>query len=284
MWAIILLAMILYLCALMLVQMVAEHKRNTMELPPEVELFWGSLGKAIFTLFKSITGGLSWEVCADALAEVGWSHVAIYVLFIIFTVLALLNIINGVFCASAMESAELNRDLAVQKHVGLHREYTQKVRELFKEIDKDDSGVITLYEFEQKMHDEDCVAFMATLDIEADVAWDLFKLIDADQSGSIDIDEFVKSCLRLRGAAKSLDIARLEDKIVRFDKVLAKIATDMTASKTLFEGNLARRYGSQRHIAPVIEAISLSQERNRLPQQSSSIEEEPTRSCWNDRT
>mmetsp|Transcript_68084 Transcript_68084/g.129607 ORF Transcript_68084/g.129607 Transcript_68084/m.129607 type:complete len:115 (-) Transcript_68084:130-474(-) len=37
----------------------------------------------------------------------------------------------------------------------------------------------------------------------------LFKLLDADKGASLDMDEFVAGCMRLRGNAKKLDLARL---------------------------------------------------------------------------
>merc|ERR1711862_166294 len=37
----------------------------------------------------------------------------------------------------------------------------------------------------------------------------LFRLLDRDMSGSISIEEFVRGCLRLRGPARSNDVAAL---------------------------------------------------------------------------
>ena len=37
----------------------------------------------------------------------------------------------------------------------------------------------------------------------------LFNLLDADDSGSISVKEFIQGCLRLRGQAKSIDVATL---------------------------------------------------------------------------
>merc|ERR1712039_328640 len=40
-------------------------------------------------------------------------------------------------------------------------------------------------------------------------AWTLFQLLDADGTYTIDIEEFVMGCTRLRGSAKSIDIAKV---------------------------------------------------------------------------
>jgi len=70
------------------------------------------------------------------------------------------------------------------------------------------------------MESDESTAFFAALEIEADLAWDVFKLIDTDEGGSLDIDEFVTGCLRLRGPAKSLDVAKLHYMCKRLDKML----------------------------------------------------------------
>lgn len=44
------------------------------------------------------------------------------------------------------------------------------------------------------------------MNVNPEEAASLFHLLDSDQSGSIDYDEFVGGCMRLRGAAKAIDI------------------------------------------------------------------------------
>jgi hypothetical protein len=229
-WALLLLLVLIYIFALMEVQLVSDHHDESSEgFSPEVELFWGTLPTAMFTLFKSVAGGLSWHDCLHPLWNVHWSCVLLFVVFISFIVLAILNVISGVFCASAMEAAEHDKELAVQKHIDRQKEYVVKIRELFKDIDTDNSEVITLDEFEKHLEDDDAAAFFSTLQIDADTAWDLFKLLDADEGGSIDIDEFVSGCVRLRGTAKALDVAKLHHICLRTDKLLVQLDAQVKA-------------------------------------------------------
>merc|ERR1712080_448889 len=51
--------------------------------------------------------------------------------------------------------------------------------------------------------------WLESLDIDTHDAWTLFKLLDTDDSDSIDIEELVLGCLRLKGPARSMDMARL---------------------------------------------------------------------------
>ena len=40
-------------------------------------------------------------------------------------------------------------------------------------------------------------------------AWSFFKLLDLDSGGAVEIEEFLMGCLRLRGSARAIDIAKL---------------------------------------------------------------------------
>lgn len=39
-------------------------------------------------------------------------------------------------------------------------------------------------------------------------AWSFFKMLDLDESGAVDMEEFLMGCLRVRGAAKAIDISK----------------------------------------------------------------------------
>merc|ERR1711920_38806 len=66
-------------------------------------------------------------------------------------------------------------------------------------------------EFMDHVQDERVVAYFATLDLQASDAITLFELLDSqthDERG-IAIDDFVHGCLRLKGPAKSADMAAM---------------------------------------------------------------------------
>merc|ERR1719491_2363433 len=104
--------------------------------------------------------------------------------------------------------------------------HEETVRQLFKEIDNDDSNMITLDEFEAHWNSEECAAFFATLDIEADQAWELFRLLDRDGGGQIDVEEFVHGCLHLNGNATAMHAANLTRMSTAMDSRLARLRQD----------------------------------------------------------
>merc|ERR1719335_283920 len=104
------------------------------------------------------------------------------------------------------------------------RHFIQHISALFTKMDKDGSGYITIEEFEERFMDPHVQAYFSSLDLNPEDAWEFFKLLDADHGGILDIEEFVDGCMRVRGPAKSIDIARMMHQQKRMVKVIAEIA------------------------------------------------------------
>ncbi|CAK0814257.1 unnamed protein product [Prorocentrum cordatum] len=77
--------------------------------------FFGSGTTAFLTLLACVTGGVNWMDVSNALLSMGPFHAWFFVLFIVFTVLCVLNILNGVFVNVAIVSAQTNKELAVDR-------------------------------------------------------------------------------------------------------------------------------------------------------------------------
>eukprot|EP00933_Yihiella_yeosuensis_P055403 TRINITY_DN54161_c0_g1_i1.p1 TRINITY_DN54161_c0_g1~~TRINITY_DN54161_c0_g1_i1.p1 ORF type:complete len:235 (+),score=54.23 TRINITY_DN54161_c0_g1_i1:42-707(+) len=183
----------------------------------ESNRFFGSVGRSMFTLYKSVTGGLSWHDATTPLEEVSWVAVWVFVCYIGFTVLAVLNVVTGVFCHSAIEASTADKETAVLAQLTNQKHYVEAIKKVFSEIDEDQSKQITIDEFEKKLDDENMAAYFHSIDIDTQDAWALFKLIDNDGSGCIDLEEFVSGCLQLRGSAKAIHVAKMsyENKSLR---------------------------------------------------------------------
>jgi len=212
-WTALLLSIIMYVFGIVFSQSASEHiieaqwadgfdQRN-------LRFYYGSLPRSIFTLFKSIVGGVDWEVAVIPLADVGWILVVLFILFIAFTNLAVMNVVTGLFLQSALEQAQQDRDHVIQQQLTQKNVYVASIRRLFRELDTAGEGNITLLEFEHNLGEARMQAFLNAIEIDPSDAWTFFKLLDSDGGGSVDIDEFVEGCLRLRGNAKSIHVAQM---------------------------------------------------------------------------
>lgn len=216
-WALVLLALIMYVFAIILSQAAIDRLVHLQDIPrPEwstsdtaLESFWGSMGDAASTLFMSITGGISWHVAETPLMGLSLAWKVVFMLYISFTMFAVLNVMTGVFCQSAIESAARDHDMAMQNVVTDKENFMRKFRHLFHMLDVDDTGYITLVELEERMEDHDVKTYFEALELSIDDVWIFFRLLDGDSGQEIDLEEFLYGCMRLRGEAKALDLAKL---------------------------------------------------------------------------
>jgi len=164
----------------------------------------------MFTLYKSISNGLSWHDCVTPLADVHGVLVLLFVVYVSFTVFAVLNVITGVFCEAAIESSRQDHEMMIQQHLLEKQKFTHAVCQLFGVDCTEEDVALTYQEFEEVLTHPKTADFLAALQLDIGDAWELFKLLDTDESQLIDVEEFVHGCLRLKGMAKAVDIAKLD--------------------------------------------------------------------------
>merc|ERR1712217_528787 len=158
----------------------------------------------------AITGGLDWyEICKPLEVLPSEYQMGFYI-FIAFSTLAMLNVINAVFVDSTMQRSQNDREYVVQTELQGKKDFLRTMEQVFNELDRNGSGAISLQELMDHMSDVKVVAYFTALDLDVNQVKKLFHLMDLDKSGTIDREEFVFGCLNLKGHAKNLDIAILQ--------------------------------------------------------------------------
>jgi len=209
MWALILLGINMYVFAVSFTQSTTDHfkqQEDRDETSRVLEERFGSVPRAFYTLMQSMTSGLTWGEVCDALMVIDWIMPALFLFYIAFTILALLNIITGVFVDSAVQTTKTKREFMVQKEVELRERYIQEMSEVFSTIDADGSGMISKQEFLEHIETPDIKTYFWALGLNNKDMQRLFTLIDDDGSGEVSINEFLEGCIRLKGEARSIDV------------------------------------------------------------------------------
>merc|ERR1711972_1048532 len=139
----------------------------------QLKVFWSTLPRSIFTLFKSTAGGVSWHDVVVPLSAIGWPYVALFTMFIALFSFAILNVVTAVFCQSAIASAQRDKDMATLSLLDEKAVIIRKLTELFEAIDEDESGLITMDEIEQVLSEQFTHAYLESLGITTTDAWTL---------------------------------------------------------------------------------------------------------------
>jgi len=215
-WTLLLLLTLMYMFAVLFTQAAHNH---TLELNlldeqhADLRSAWGSVPRSVYSLFKSITNGNSWDAVAKPLGKIHGTWLALFLLYIAVTYFAVLNVVTGVFCQMAIEGAGKDQDEIVQELLKSKGQYVSQLRNIFAAVDANRSGKVSIQEFQGLMKKPELIKFFATLEIDVEDAWSLFKLLDTSGDGEIDVDEFVTGCLKLRGQARSVDLALLQHQV-----------------------------------------------------------------------
>eukprot|EP00443_Scrippsiella_acuminata_P125771 CAMPEP_0115639990 /NCGR_PEP_ID=MMETSP0272-20121206/35553_1 /TAXON_ID=71861 /ORGANISM="Scrippsiella trochoidea, Strain CCMP3099" /LENGTH=634 /DNA_ID=CAMNT_0003077211 /DNA_START=9 /DNA_END=1911 /DNA_ORIENTATION=- len=209
-WAVALLLMLIYVMGVYITELVLDHRMGISgelnSASQQLERHYGSLGDTILSVYMAVTGGVSWfEILEPLKTEVSVFLVPVFMLYVAFALLCMLNVITGVFVESALLTAKKDKDNYM----------VNNVRAIFEAHDADGSGCLDWDEFQMAVESEEMKTVLGGLDIAVSEADGLFYLLDAEESGQISAEDFASGCARLRGGAKALDLAILMREVTR---------------------------------------------------------------------
>lgn len=120
-----------------------------------------------------------------------------------------------------------------------------QARRLFKSLDIDDSGAITIDEIRRHLESKPVQQFFRTIDVDSSEAEVLFEILDLSGDGSIDKEEFISGCLRLQGAARAVDLLLMTKDTRRgFEQILCYL--ELTQRFEATQDSLSRSESGRR--------------------------------------
>jgi len=201
-WTMVLLFMVTYIVAVFMTSNITFYQESLPVEDPELAVFFGTVSNSVHSLYQAVGGGIDWGDISNVLiSKVSAELAFVFLVYVSFAVLVLLNLATGVFVDGAMKLSRADKEM----------ELVKKVQKAFNFADDDGKGVITLAEFKRAFEDQDqaVVDIFRAIEIKVDRAEDLFLCLDDDGSGEITAQEFIVGALNLQGPAKALDLAMI---------------------------------------------------------------------------
>ncbi|CAE7879746.1 CACNA1G [Symbiodinium microadriaticum] len=237
-WTLLLFVMLCYSFGMAIAQFATDHCRfqaieRTMdpnaipECPEGLRTYWSSVETSMLTLFLAISGGISWDVALRPLQEFSVLPTALLMVYIFIAVFAILNVVTGVFCNTAIESAHADKELATVLYERSKKSQIETLRMIFEEMDFSSADHISIHDIERATANGRLAEFLGSMGISLEDVWTFFMLIDMDGNGLLDLDEFVSGCMQLNGPARSIQLAKMsyENKVSR--REIRSIAEDL---------------------------------------------------------
>eukprot|EP00930_Biecheleria_cincta_P034907 TRINITY_DN24056_c0_g1_i1.p1 TRINITY_DN24056_c0_g1~~TRINITY_DN24056_c0_g1_i1.p1 ORF type:complete len:601 (-),score=117.80 TRINITY_DN24056_c0_g1_i1:75-1787(-) len=184
--------------------------------------YYGTFTKTMMTMFEILYA--NWipacRILIDNMGE-GWAF--FFVLYRCLVGWAVLSVVNAVFVQSTMKVAQHDQELLIAQKQRSQEAQKKNLRNLFKEIDTSGDGNLSFEELMAVLRDPMMKLWMSALEIETKDLKQLFYLLD-DGDGEISTDEFLAGIGRVKGPAKSIDMATVMKNIERIEEKIEKLA------------------------------------------------------------
>jgi len=233
-WAGLLLLTIMYVVSICVLQFASDEfsmreRDPNASLLSDAEFFelkklYADLPTTIYTLFRSISGGLYWNDAAQPLFELHSVIGGIFVWYVSFSFLCVLNIVTGVLVNNAQLMVSQDEEVVFMEQMEERRKWLNDVEKIFETADTNHTGFLNRSEFAAKMQDAQLQAWLRKIGIHVDsyTLDGLFDLLDVDGDGFLDLDEFAISAQTMQGTARAMDVAKIhkDTKTLRKDIAL----------------------------------------------------------------
>jgi len=213
-WAMLVLFLVVFMFGMIFLNGVMTYFDNAttaeeIENAIKMEVHFGSLYETMVSLVCSVTGGNDYMQYAEFLrmCEPTEVYFIIFMFYILFTVVGLLNVVTGIFVDSAV--CTRTEDEVIEQWKSEQRNTVETLRSVFKAGDVDNSGTMSLHEFRNHLMNPWVRAYFSGLEIDPSDAVSIFTLIASEGCDEVDIDEFVAGMIKLKGHAKSVDVLTL---------------------------------------------------------------------------
>merc|ERR1719453_339454 len=151
-----------------------------------------------------------------------------FLALVMFVSIALMNLVTAVIVEGAIEQAKLDREVNKAYKSAEAKKRMPIIREMFKKIDTDNSGDITLDEIvdvDEKTQEEMRKCF------QMDDLVELFEIIDDDQSGTIKVDEFCDQLVHLVTTDTSMENLRVLRQLTLVRSEMTSMVTQLKEMK-----------------------------------------------------
>ncbi|CAK0832819.1 unnamed protein product [Prorocentrum cordatum] len=178
---------------------------------------FGQVEVAVFSLLVATTGGNDWAYYSIRLEPLGGFACVVYVVYIMFMFLAVMNIVTSVFLDKAMEIAKpcSENERLDQCHADL--EDARELTRLVSSMDEAHQDRVTFGQFVGYMREPEFRKHFDARGLTRKDTRMLFKMLASYDSGparqrgerTVHLSAFLEGCMRLKGEASSMDVYAL---------------------------------------------------------------------------
>lgn len=214
-----------------LVKSYLDDQSIDVDLRQDVFRYYGTFTKSLLTMFEVLFANWA-PACRILVENISEWFTLFFLVYRCIIGFAVLNVVNAVFIQQTMKVAQQDQDLAMAQRQMAVTAYSSKLRHFFEKLDSSGDGYLSWDEFSAKMNDPELKTWLSTLDLEHHDVSTLFRMLD-NGTGEIAVEDFLAGASRLKGHAKSIDLASVQVVLKRLSKKIDHIGQALSVMPCL---------------------------------------------------
>lgn len=222
-WSMILVTVIQSIAAVAITQVIHEFlvdESKDLKLRQEVFHWFGRWSHSMLTMFQLSLSPGAWATPGRLLMfEVDPLYALFFIPYVWGVSFAIIRVTAAMFVQQTMAATSKDEDIVFQAALRKHDNDVKQIREMFETADQSGERKLSIDDFNVLFQNPRTKMWIADLGFEVSEVSGLFRLLD-DGDGMVTFEEFLSGLLRLRGGAKSVDLATL---LFENRKVISKV-------------------------------------------------------------
>lgn len=211
-WSIVLILVITGCLGICFVQAATEELRQNSDVVVDEELdeWWGSVPKAMISMYMASFGGEDWRKIAEPLEGLssGFFY-GVFLLYIGFFHCVIANTLTSLFVEATISNADTDHQQLIMLELENKDKYIKMLSSWFKSIADGETRQVSMDTFTQQLHRPEMFAFASRMGIEITDIRQFFAVLTSNGTKPVDLETFVIGCIKLKGPAKSMDLMDL---------------------------------------------------------------------------
>jgi Ca2+-binding EF-hand superfamily protein len=225
-WSVVLLALVQMMISFLLQSLLMSYINDVeVALPKRVQVFkyYGSFARTMLTMFE-ITLGNWMPPCRALVENVSEWYMLFFLCHKLIIGFSVVSVIGAVFIQETFKVATTDDRIMVMTKERARKTHAAKMLSLFDKMDVDNDGGISLQELDDMLADTEVkTRLSATMDLDVRDCSGFFALLDKDGDGMISFEELSDGVSRLKGMARSYDVASLHHTTSEVKKLVREV-------------------------------------------------------------
>jgi len=229
-WSLCLLMMIQCMIGMLASQLAQNYiidLSNPKEKRVELYMYFGSFTRAYISMFEIHMANWA-KPCRILVETLGEAVGDFFIFYRCILGFALMSVIGAVFVQQTMSVVQNDNDIMILRKQKESESYQHKLKSLFSALDKDNDAMLSRDEFDEVKADPELHVWMSALDIDPGDLEGLFNMLDSGD-GMVSVDEFLSGATRLRGPARSIDMAHVITALDRLGRQVTELQSSSHA-------------------------------------------------------